>query len=167
MTHLCMNRCARLQGNRLCLAVPGGETPPRGVLLGKSTGGGIQYVEPAAAVSLNNELAAARGEAFAAEEAVLWRLTGLVMDVTDSLQHILNVVWLHLVPWHKLAMARLKNVLVCFVGSKSDAQLVLPMLHALDVVQHIMLHEQRQSFATASPSGNDSLIPDPRAILGI
>lgn len=74
--------------------MPGGAAPPKGVLLGSTPGGAIVYFEPPAAVPLNNELAAARGEAYAAEEAVLWRVTGAVMDVVDSLQHILDTVWL-------------------------------------------------------------------------
>lgn len=81
-----------MQGSRVCLAVPGGTTPPKGMLLGSSTGGSIVYVEPTAAVPLNNDLAAARGEAYAAEESVLWKLTGIVMEALDSLQHILDVV---------------------------------------------------------------------------
>lgn len=54
------------------------------------------YIEPTAAVPLNNDLAAARGEAYAAEESVLWRLTGSVMEVLDSLQHNLDLVGRHL-----------------------------------------------------------------------
>jgi len=46
------------------------------LMLGSSPGGGLMYVEPPAAVSLNNELAAARGECYSAEEEVLWDLTG-------------------------------------------------------------------------------------------
>lgn len=76
----------------MCLAVPGGSTPPKGILLGSSPGGSIVYIEPTAAAPLNNDLAAARGEAFAAEESVLWRLTGDVMAEMDSLQHNLDVV---------------------------------------------------------------------------
>ncbi len=41
-------------------------------------------------MSLNNELAAARGEMFAAEEAVLWRLTGRVVDAVHSIQETLD-----------------------------------------------------------------------------
>ena len=81
-----------MQGHRLCLAVPGDGAAPKGMLLGSSPGGSILYVEPPAAVPLNNELAAARGEAYAAEEAVLWRVTGLVMQHVDSLQHALDTV---------------------------------------------------------------------------
>lgn len=80
------------QGSRLCLAVPGGGAQPKGVLLGSSPGGSILYIEPPAAVPLNNDLAAARGEAYAAEEAVLWRVTGEVMGEIDMLQHSLDTV---------------------------------------------------------------------------
>jgi hypothetical protein len=45
----------------MCVAVPvSAEGPPKGILLGSS--GGVLYVEPPAAVPLNNDLAAARGE---------------------------------------------------------------------------------------------------------
>ena len=69
-----------------------GEGAPRGILLGASESGGMQYIEPPAAVPLNNELAAARAEAAAAEEAVLWRLTGRVADIDADLQRALDVV---------------------------------------------------------------------------
>lgn len=42
----------------------GTKLPPASMLLGTSEGGGIQYVEPPAAVGSNNELAAARGVCF-------------------------------------------------------------------------------------------------------
>ena len=86
----------RVQGHRLCLAVPGEGNAPKGMLLGSSPGGGILYVEPPAAAPLNNELAAARGESYAAEEAILWRVTGVVMQHVDSLQHALDTVSLQL-----------------------------------------------------------------------
>lgn len=54
-------------------------------------GGGLMYVEPPAAVSLNNELAAARGECYGAEEEVLWDLTGQMMGVLDELQAMYEV----------------------------------------------------------------------------
>ena len=50
------------------------------------------YVEPAACVPLNNELSAVRAECYSAEEAVLWRLTGLVIDEVEELQHCLATV---------------------------------------------------------------------------
>ena len=52
----------------------------------------LRYVEPPAAVPLNNELAAARGELYGAEEAVLWRLTGDVGDSRYALQDTLDKV---------------------------------------------------------------------------
>lgn len=52
----------------------------------------FRYVEPPAAVPLNNELAAARGELYGAEEAVLWRLTGDVGDARYALQDTLDKV---------------------------------------------------------------------------
>lgn len=51
------------------------------MLLGSSAGGGLLFVEPPAAVGLNNELAAARGESYGAEEDVLHDLTGSLMAV--------------------------------------------------------------------------------------
>lgn len=70
-----------------------GESKGTGVVLG--SGVGVQYVEPGAAVPLNNDLAAARAEALTAEEAVLWQLTGLVIDHHAELAGLLAaVVWL-------------------------------------------------------------------------
>jgi len=80
------------QGGRLCVAAAAGEGAPRGILLGASGAGGMQFVEPPAAVPLNNELAAARAEALAADEAVLWRLTGRVADAEADLTRALDVV---------------------------------------------------------------------------
>lgn len=111
-----------LQGNRVCLAVPGGSTPPKGMLLGSTPGGSIVYVEPTAAAPLNNDLAAARGEAYAAEESVLWRLTGTVMEDLDSLQHNLDVVRtlispliseLHYIIGCRLALVPLGTAKIC------------------------------------------------------
>lgn len=51
-----------------------------------------RYIEPPAAVPINNELAAARGEMYAAEEAVLWRLTGRVVEAVDEIQGTLDKV---------------------------------------------------------------------------
>ena len=56
------------------------------------SGRGFQYIEPQAAVSLNNELAAARGEMFAAEEEVLWKLTGQLADYMEDIERALQVV---------------------------------------------------------------------------
>ncbi|BDA49511.1 Endonuclease MutS2 [Coccomyxa sp. Obi] len=83
------------QSGRLCVAVSPADKPPKGVMLGSS--GGVLYLEPPAAVPLNNELAAARGEAYAAEEAVLWRVTGLIVDAEDDVRRALELVlWLDL-----------------------------------------------------------------------
>ena len=57
----CLRWFTLLQGGRLCIAIPvSADGPPKGILLGSSAG--VLYVEPPAAVSLNNDLAAARGE---------------------------------------------------------------------------------------------------------
>jgi dsDNA-specific endonuclease/ATPase MutS2 len=61
-----------------------------GIVLG--SGAGVQYVEPASAVALNNELAAARAEALAAEEAVLASLTQAAAERSASLQALLQAV---------------------------------------------------------------------------
>lgn len=80
-----------LQGGRMCVVVPvSADAPPKGILLGSSAG--CLYVEPPAAVALNNDLAAARGEAATAAEAVLWRLTGDVIDAVSDLERLLDVV---------------------------------------------------------------------------
>jgi dsDNA-specific endonuclease/ATPase MutS2 len=82
------------RGGRVCVAVPeaglgvgsgaeGGSSPAArrlaatGVLLGAAPG--LRFIEPASAVQSNNELGAARAEADAAEEDVLWRLSGTLM----------------------------------------------------------------------------------------
>lgn len=53
------------------------------------------YVEPGSVVPGNNELAAARGECFAAEEAVLSRLSMLCAEHAEPLQEVIDVlVWL-------------------------------------------------------------------------
>eukprot|EP00891_Asterochloris_glomerata_P006948 jgi/Astpho2/6948/e_gw1.00107.204.1_t len=89
---------------RLCVVVPAGDDgPPKGILLGASTGnlavcdagGSAYYMEPPAAVALNNERGAARSQVITAEENVLWWLTGLIIDSAPSLEHALEmVVWL-------------------------------------------------------------------------
>ncbi len=55
-------------------------------------GGSAYYMEPPAAVALNNERGAARSQVITAEENVLWRLTGLIIDSAPSLQHALEMV---------------------------------------------------------------------------
>lgn len=81
---------------RLCVVLPASQQgPPKGILLGTSPGGGAFYIEPPSAVPLNNELAAARGEAAAAEEKVMWQLTGQVIDNLADMQAALAIViWL-------------------------------------------------------------------------
>ena len=81
-----------LQSGRLCVAVPSSEAQPKGLVLGGSSAAGVLYVEPQAAVPLNNELAAACGEAYAAVENVLWRLTGLIADAVEDVQQALDTV---------------------------------------------------------------------------
>ena len=84
--------CVCLQSGRLCLAVPSSEAQPKGIVLGGSSSAGVLYVEPQAAVPLNNDLAAARGEAYAAVENVLWKLTGLIADTIEDVQQALDTV---------------------------------------------------------------------------
>ena len=55
-------------------------------------GGSAYYMEPPAAVALNNERGAARSQVITAEENVLWWLTGLIIDSAPSLQHALEMV---------------------------------------------------------------------------
>ena len=103
------------QGGRLCVAAAAGEGAPRGILLGASESGGMQYIEPPAAVPLNNELGAARAEAAAAEEAVLWRLTGRLADIDADLQRALDVARLQsacLGECHD-AVCRVKHFISC------------------------------------------------------
>ncbi len=66
------------------------------MLLGTSQGGGVVYVEPPAAVPLNNELAAARGEAYSAADDVLFSLTGKLMGVLPEVEETYKVCsWSH------------------------------------------------------------------------
>lgn len=74
------------------MAVPSSEAQPKGIVLGGSSSAGVLYVEPQAAVPLNNDLAAARGEAYAAVENVLWKLTGLIADAVEDMQQALDTV---------------------------------------------------------------------------
>ena len=81
-----------MQSGRLCVAVPSSEAQPKGIVLGGSSSAGVLYIEPQAAVPLNNDLAAARGEAYAAVENVLWKLTGLIADTIEDVQQALDTV---------------------------------------------------------------------------
>ena len=77
----------------MCIVLPAsGDGAPKGILLGTSPGGGNYYVEPPSAVPLNNDLGAARGEAAAAEEAVMWKLTGQISDDLEDIQAALDTV---------------------------------------------------------------------------
>lgn len=53
---------------------------------------GVSYVEPGAAVSINNALVAAQAEALAAEEAVLGNITQLVSEHAYELEALLHGV---------------------------------------------------------------------------
>ena len=89
----CTAHATDMQGGRICLAVPAsGDMSSRGMLLGSSPGGGMMYIEPASCVPINNELAAARGKAKAAEEAVLWRLTGGIADEMANIEACYHLV---------------------------------------------------------------------------
>eukprot|EP00879_Flechtneria_rotunda_P017603 GHRR01018453.1.p1 GENE.GHRR01018453.1~~GHRR01018453.1.p1 ORF type:complete len:365 (+),score=118.66 GHRR01018453.1:674-1768(+) len=76
------------KSGRLCIAAPAGTKINNGVMLGSSVGGGMVFIEPAQIVSLNNELAAARAEAMAAEESVLWELSGRLMGVIVDVETV-------------------------------------------------------------------------------
>ena len=56
--------------------------------LGQSPGGGLVYLEPPGVVGLNNDLLAARAEAMAAEEAVLWDLSARLMGVLEEVEEV-------------------------------------------------------------------------------
>ena len=82
----------------MCIVLPASaEGQSKGILLGTSPGGGNYYIEPPSAVHLNNEMMAAKGEAVAAEEAVMWKLTGQISDNLEDIQHALDTVSLHCV----------------------------------------------------------------------
>jgi hypothetical protein len=63
-----------------------------------------RYIEPAAAVPLNNDLGAARGELAAAEEAVLWRLTGRVAGAILALESTLDRVRWGWASWTRVGL---------------------------------------------------------------
>jgi hypothetical protein len=60
-------------------------------MLGSTPGGGMVFIEPPSAVMLNNDLMAARAEAMAAEESVLWELTGKLLGVLTLVQTAFEV----------------------------------------------------------------------------
>ncbi len=57
-------------------------------MLGATPGGGMVFIEPAGVVGGNNDLIAARAEAMAAEEAVLWDLSGRLMGCLTEVQTV-------------------------------------------------------------------------------
>jgi len=81
---------------RWCVAMSDPSTiPPKALVVGTSTGGSVSYVEPQAAVPINNELLQAHGFESAAEEQVLWKLTGEIEESFEDLQVTLQTVcWL-------------------------------------------------------------------------
>jgi hypothetical protein len=93
-------RCS--QGGRVCIAVPGSDAnQPRGILL--ASDGGVSYIEPAAAVAANNELAAARGEVPRCC-ALFGLLSDLLSDplsdlLSDSMAAVPQCVGMQLLPF--------------------------------------------------------------------
>lgn len=69
----------------------GSKVPAGSMLLGSSPGGALSYVEPPAAVPLNNELVAALGEAATAEEEVLYDLSARLMGVQQEVEAAFEV----------------------------------------------------------------------------
>ncbi|KAK9807992.1 hypothetical protein WJX73_000666 [Symbiochloris irregularis] len=84
------------QGGRMCVAVLASDDPSsRGMLLGSTAGGSMMFIEPPSAVNLNNELAAARGRAKTAEDAILWKLTGAIAEDMYNIESCYHTVaWL-------------------------------------------------------------------------
>ncbi|GAX78758.1 hypothetical protein CEUSTIGMA_g6195.t1 [Chlamydomonas eustigma] len=81
------------QSGRMCVVmIAGTKMPPGAMLLGSSAGGSMLYVEPPAAVPLNNDLGAARAQAEAAEEDVLHSLTGQLMGILTEAEACLQMV---------------------------------------------------------------------------
>ena len=69
---------------RLCLAVGPGDAPPKGAVLLATGSGGVCYFEPPAAVAANNALAAARGEADAADASARAGLSAVVGEAAAA-----------------------------------------------------------------------------------
>ncbi|GBF93591.1 DNA mismatch repair protein [Raphidocelis subcapitata] len=83
------------RGGRVCVAVAAGTKVAGGVMLGSMPGGGVVFIEPPQVMGINLELIAARAEAMAAEEAVLWELTGRLMGVLHDVTACFDaVMWL-------------------------------------------------------------------------
>ena len=76
----------------MCVAVSASDSQPKGVLLGTMASGLATYIEPSAAVPLNNERSVVKAEMWAAEEEVLWMLTGLLADALEDVARALEVV---------------------------------------------------------------------------
>eukprot|EP00873_Tetraselmis_striata_P044957 jgi/Tetstr1/465221/TSEL_009927.t1 len=87
---------AILHNGRWCVAVSDPSTiAAKALVVGSSSGGAVTYIEPQAAVPINNDIAQAMGLASAAEEAALWKLTGEVMEVEQEVSAALaTVCWL-------------------------------------------------------------------------
>lgn len=83
---------------RLCVQVAQAAIDPSaasrsGLVVG--SGGGTVILEPPAVVPLNNDLQSAKADATAAEDAVLWALTGLLLGSMAELRQALEfVLWL-------------------------------------------------------------------------
>ena len=78
----------QLKQKHLCAA----DSVSRGIVISNGGRAGVMYVEPTAAVPINNLLIAARAEAMAAEEAVLWSLTSTIIDSLEQLRSVLDVI---------------------------------------------------------------------------
>ena len=101
------------------------------------TGGGTYYLEPQSAVPLNNELGAARAITQAAEESVMWRLTGMISDAQDEIQEALDAVS------HQTQQSCITNfyfahlIFGMFEALSSDAE--DNVQETLDVASHLQL----------------------------
>jgi DNA mismatch repair protein MutS2 len=137
--------------NRLCLSV---HTPPEnshdgkfaGVVLARS--GSSWFIEPESVVALNNEYQTARAELGAAEEVVLWELTGKIMDVVDALNDVLSaVVWMDV----RVGKARYGRWIRGMLPNLHDAQhsesaatekLAGSLCHPLLLASYLLLQQQ-------------------------
>jgi dsDNA-specific endonuclease/ATPase MutS2 len=88
--------------SRMCVSTSAAsEQSGRGVVLGWDVDGTVAYVEPTAAVPLNNRLEELLGELAQAEEEVLMELTEAVLESLDVLEALLATV-----AWLDVALAR-------------------------------------------------------------